>query len=73
MSGTQRKSQPWRVVYGETRPAWEQIFDTKREADAFAKKHLSFGDVIFSVKRVKPGEGAQSIMGDIAAIEGRGP
>ena len=29
----------YRVVYGETMPAWEKIFDTKREAYAFAKEH----------------------------------
>ena len=28
----------WRVVYGETRPAWERVLPTKREADAFARK-----------------------------------
>lgn len=56
----------WRVVYGESRPAWEQVFPTKREADAFAKKHRGFGDVIFSVKKVVPGEPAQSMA---AAIE----
>lgn len=60
---------PWRVVYGESRPAWEKIFATKREADAFAEKHKSFGDVIFSIKRVVPGEPPQSIM---AAIEAEG-
>lgn len=56
----------YRVVYGETRPAWEKVFQTKREATAFAKEHESFGDVIFSVKKVVPGEPPQSIM---AAIE----
>lgn len=25
----------YRVVYGETRPAWEKIFPTMREAKAF--------------------------------------
>ena len=56
----------YRVVYGESRPAWEKIFPTRREAKAFAKEHESFGDVIFSIKKVVPGEGPQSIM---AAIE----
>lgn len=51
----------YRVVYGETRPAWERIFPTKREAEAFAKKHKSFGDVIFSIRKVVPGEPPQSI------------
>jgi hypothetical protein len=50
----------YRVVYGETRPAWEQIFPTMREAKAFAKEHKSFGDVIFSVKKVVSGEKPQS-------------
>jgi hypothetical protein len=56
----------YRVVYGESRPAWERIFPSMKEARAFAKKHESFGDVIFSVKKVIPGEGPQSMM---AAIE----
>jgi hypothetical protein len=51
----------FRVVYGETMPAWEQIFPTMREALAFAKRHESFGDVIFSIRRVVPGELPQSI------------
>lgn len=57
----------WRVVYGESRPAWEQIFPTRREADAFAKKHRSFGDVIFSIAQVIPGEPPQSMAAAIAA------
>lgn len=55
----------YRVVYGESRPAWEKIFQTKRGADAFAKKHKSFGDIIFSIKRVVPGEPPQSLQGAI--------
>lgn len=51
----------YRVVYGETLPMWEQIFRTKREADAFAKKHRSFGDVIFSIAKVRPSEPPQSL------------
>lgn len=61
----------YRVVYGESRPAWEQIFPTMRAAKTFAKEHKSFGDVIFSVKKVIPGEGPQSMMAVIdAAKEG---
>lgn len=56
----------YRVVYGESRPAWEQIFATRRAADAFAKKHRAMGDVVFSVKKVVPGEPPQSMA---AAIE----
>jgi hypothetical protein len=56
----------YRVVYGESIPAWERIFPTMRAAKAFAKEHKSFGDVIFSVKKVVPGEGPQSIT---AAVE----
>lgn len=51
----------YRVVYGETMPAWEKIFLTMHEAKAFAKKHKSIGDVIFSIKKVVPGEPPQSI------------
>ena len=51
----------YRVVYGETLPAWEKIFDTKREAEAFAKKHRSFGDVIFVIRKVVEGERPQSL------------
>jgi hypothetical protein len=60
----------YRVVYGETRPMWEQTFPTMRDAKAFAKKHKSFGDVIFSVKKVVFGEWPQSIT---AAIEAYTP
>lgn len=59
----------YRVVYGETRPAWERIFPTRREAVAFAKKHESFGDVIFSIAKVVPGEAPQSLM---AALDAAG-
>lgn len=49
-----RKTAPaaYRVVYGETMPAWEKTFATKREAEAFAKKHESFGDIIFNVAKI---------------------
>jgi hypothetical protein len=57
----------YRVVYGETMPAWEKIFDTRREAAAFAKKHKSFGDVIFSIRKVVPGEKPQSMAAAIDA------
>lgn len=55
----------YRVVYGETMPAWERVFPTLREAQAFAKKHESFGDVIFSIAKVRAGEPPQSLMGGI--------
>lgn len=57
----------YRVVYGEMRPMWEKTFPTKREATAYAKKHESFGDIIFSVAKVVPGEKPQSITAAIAA------
>lgn len=56
----------YRVVYGETRPMWEKIFPTRREANAFAKKHRSFGDLIFSIRKVVPGEPPRSILVAIA-------
>ncbi len=56
----------YRVVYGETMPSWEKIFPTMREAKAFAAEQKKFGDMIFSVKKVVPGEPAQSLA---AAIE----
>ncbi|HEY1858682.1 hypothetical protein [Acidocella sp.] len=60
----------YRVVYGETMPAWERIFPTMREARSFAKKHKSFGDIIFSVRKVDPYEiWPHSIMGAIEAEE----
>ena len=62
----------WRVVYGETIPAYEKIFGTKREALAFAKKHRTFGDVIFSVARVVPGEPHRSMVAAIAAEQAAG-
>lgn len=61
----------WRVVYGETRPAWEGIFPTKREANAFAKKHRGFGDVIFSIAKTVPGEPPQSMTAAIEAADAK--
>jgi hypothetical protein len=46
----------YRVVYGETMPAWEKEFPTLRAAKAFAKEHESFGDIIFSIAKVKPND-----------------
>lgn len=57
----------FRVVYGETRPAWEQIFPTMKEAQAFAKKHRRMGDIVFSVRKVVPGEPPQSMAAQIDA------
>lgn len=62
----------YRVVYGETVPAWERTFPTKREANAFAKKHKGFGDIIFSIAKVVPGEPPQSISSAIARATGGG-
>lgn len=56
----------YRVVYGESRPMWEQIFPTMRKAEAFARKQTAVGDIVFSVKKVVAGEPPQSIT---AAIE----
>jgi hypothetical protein len=56
----------YRVVFGETIPAWERIFPTLREAKAFAKKHKAMGDIVFSVAKVIPGEPPRSMT---AAIE----
>lgn len=61
----------WRVVYGESRPAWERIFPTKSEAEKFAKKHRGFGDVIFSIAKTVPGEPPQSMAAAIEAAEAR--
>ena len=58
----------FRVVYGETMPAWEKIFDTKRAANAFAKEHRSLGDMIFSIRKVVPGEKPRSLVAVIDCI-----
>lgn len=57
----------YRVVYGETMPAWEKVFPNRREARAFAKEQKRVGDKIFSVKKVVPGEPAQSITAAVDA------
>lgn len=57
----------YRVVYGETMPAWEKIFPTMREARAFAKEHEKLGDVVFGVKKVVQGEPPQSMAAAIDA------
>ena len=58
----------YRVVYGETIPVWERIFPSLREAEAFAKEHESFGDVIFDISRVVPGERPRSVAAAIDRI-----
>lgn len=58
----------YRVVYGETIPAWEKTFPTMQEAEAFADEHKSFGDVIFSIKKVVDGEPAQSLTAALEAV-----
>lgn len=56
----------YRVIYGETMPAWEKEFPTLRKAKAFAKEHESFGDIIFSIAKVRADDEPQSLA---AAIE----
>ena len=58
----------WRVVYGETIPAWERKFPTKREAPEFANAQKKVGDVIFSVAKVVPEEGPRSLMAALNSI-----
>ena len=57
---------PYRVVYGETMPAWEKIVPTTRAADRFKRQREHVGDVVFSIAKVIEGEPPQSIL---AAIE----
>lgn len=57
----------YRVVYGESMPAWEKIFPTMRAANAFAKRHEGMGDIVFSVAKVILGEPPQSIAAAIDA------
>lgn len=60
----------YRVVYGETMPAWEQVFPTLGEAVAFAERHRSFGDVIFSITKVDPRDpGPHSLTAALALAE----
>jgi len=61
----------YRVVYGETRPAWEKEFPTKREAERFANKQKKCGDIIYSVEKVDPvnNPGPHSIMSAIAQAQ----
>ena len=61
------KQHGYLVVYGETMPAWEKIFPTMREAKAFAKEHERFGDIIFSIAKVVPGEQPKSLTAAIDA------
>lgn len=73
---TSKTKTGYRVVYGETMPAWEKIFPTMKEAKAFAKEHESFGDVIFSITPVVPGERPRSLAaaidaGDVAGFARR--
>lgn len=43
----------YRVVYGETIPAWEKTFPTLKEAKKFASDHKAMGDIVFSVGRAR--------------------
>ena len=43
---------PYRVVYGETMPAWEKIVPTTRAADRFKRQREHVGDVVFSIARM---------------------
>ena len=58
-----RKSALYRVVYGETMPAWERMFESLQDARKFASKQTRLGDIVFSICRVVPGEQPQSLMG----------
>lgn len=53
----------YRVVYGETMPAWEQEFPTLREAKTFAKEHEGFGDIVFSITKIIPGDETETVRG----------
>jgi hypothetical protein len=64
---SRRTPHGYRVVYGETIPAWEKIFPTLSEAKAFAAEHEGFGDIIFSISRVVPGEQPRSLAAAIDA------
>ena len=55
-----RKSK-WRVVYGESLPAWEKLFPTRKAAREFALAQLDMGDIVFRISKVIPGDGHQSI------------
>ena len=68
---TENTQGPWRVVYGETMPAWEKRFSSRHAAKAFAKEHESFGDVIFDISKVVAGEPPKSIAAAIEQAEGR--
>lgn len=59
----------YRVVYGETLPAWEQTFRALEPAMVFALGQARCGDVIFSIAKVVPGEPPRSIMAAIEADE----
>jgi hypothetical protein len=42
----------YRVVYGETIPAWEKVFDAIKEAITFARRCAARGDIVFSIAAV---------------------
>ena len=56
----------YRVVYGETMPAWERTFPSRREAETFANRCRERGDIVFSVARTVPGEPPKSLMGSLS-------
>ena len=39
----------YRVLHGETMPAWHKDFETEGEAEAFVKRCHSIGDTVFAV------------------------
>lgn len=46
----------YKIVYGETRPAWSQEFATKRELLKFVNRCVSVGDLIFGIEQIRKGD-----------------
>ena len=51
----------YRVVYGETLPAWEREFPDFQSANAFAQKQHACGDIIFEIAVVREGDAPKSL------------
>lgn len=49
----QSKRAGYRVVYGEMMPVWSKVLPSLKEANAFAEKCRSIGDIVFRIEEQK--------------------
>lgn len=45
----------YRIVYGETMPAWSREITTMKELQKFVARCMSVGDLIFGIEELREG------------------